>query len=267
MFLSQPRWGRGSRIGKVTINYRIGLTVREIEQMTIDEIHERLTSLLAHDEFDHQRKVMVSYRSQAPAEWLEQALFLCPHCRAIGKTASRKDRFFCVACGYQVKINSYGFFEPAGARLYFDTMADWDQWQLAELRKMVCGAAERLDPNPVFSDGPLVLLNGPGGLRGRRFPTVREGAMELLFDRLRLVDRRRGILDLDLRRIRGMNVQDGEILEFHHDGILHRIRTRIKMSSVKWVRAVQFLHHQLGIHEDGSIMDADERNDGRSPRP
>jgi 1-acyl-sn-glycerol-3-phosphate acyltransferase len=253
MFLSQPRWQNKSRFGEVRISYHIELTPEDIEKLSVDEIHERLTKVLAYNEFDFQREAMIEFKSSRPAEYLEQAIFICPKCKAIGNLHSDKRRFFCNTCGYEVFMNKYLFFETPGGKLYFDNIADWDDWQMPYLKSIVDKAYNSKDSLPIFADEHIKLKRSTPGLKKRNLKRFRDGNMYLYYDHILFISKKGEEFRFDLDKVRGINVQERERLEFYYNDTLHRISYKGKVSSLKWMRAVQFLHKHHGIIEEGSL--------------
>lgn len=253
MFLSNPRWGNKPRIGKVKISYHIELTTEEIEKLSVDEIHARLTKVLAYNEYDYQREVMVPYKSKNPAEYLEKALYVCPHCKTIGKTRSKKDRFFCEECGYEVRYNEYGFFEPVKEKLYFDNIADWNKWQLDFMRKLTDKAIKSKSKKPIFSDTGVLVKRGQRGLKRHSMTKFRNGSMLMYYDHIFFITHKNEEIRFDVEKIKGMNVPEAERLEFYYDDVLYRISYKMPVSSLKWMRTLHFLQKPFGITEEGSL--------------
>ena len=78
-------------------------------------------------------------------------VFLCPKCNQIGGLHSKKDTLAC-DCGFKVVYTPQGFFEPGDP---FDTVEEWDRWQMEQFRK---GEYEK-DPlrDELFGDDGLTL--------------------------------------------------------------------------------------------------------------
>jgi hypothetical protein len=102
--------------------------------MTDAEVTGAIERDLYVDAFADQRARPVAYKGGAPAERLETAIYTCPACGRVGTLVSEGDRFGC-ACGLSVRYGAFGFFE--GARVPFDTVAEWDLWQERRLRELI----------------------------------------------------------------------------------------------------------------------------------
>ena len=130
-YMQTPRWGhtlrKGPLYGQVVHEY----PREELDKMSVEEINAHIHEDLYSDAYAYQREHKFRYPGKGLAEHLETTLFVCPVCGKIDTLKSSGDRFFC-KCGFETKVNEYGFFE--GGR--FETVYDWDMWQRGELKRM-----------------------------------------------------------------------------------------------------------------------------------
>ncbi|MGA2641548.1 MAG: lysophospholipid acyltransferase family protein [Spirochaetia bacterium] len=236
-YLSRPRWARHVRRGRVQIQYRLLFSKDDLARLSDDEVSEAVAQAIDFNEMDWQRKSLVRFRGRRPAEFLERLLFICPHCRSVSRLESRADRLTCMACGYQVRMNRLGFFEPRRGPLYFEDPAKWNAWQLPVLQGML---AETGRPGqPIFEERPTLLLRG---YRDRPLRVVSHGSAALMRDRILFYPNAGGPRSFFHSKIRGMNVQNGEKLEFYYDNALFRLDFRsARASPYKWTKTVEIL--------------------------
>lgn len=136
-YLSWPRWTEGFlRPGKIVAKSRVLLSHEQVRSMTVEAIVTEVKTALAYNEYDWQQQQRQKYFSVAPALGLQNLCHKCPDCQQdLVMKASRK-KLTCTHCGYQVKLNAYGFFEPRQAtKLKLQTPQQWHQWQIDELKK------------------------------------------------------------------------------------------------------------------------------------
>jgi 1-acyl-sn-glycerol-3-phosphate acyltransferase len=236
-YLSRPRWARNPRTGGVQIEYSLLFSREDLSRLSDDEVLSAMAAKLEFDEMAWQRKNLLRFRGRRPAELLERLLFICPHCRSSSSLESRDDTLRCTACAYQVRLNRLGFLEPRRGPLYFEDPAQWNSWQLPVFEEML--AEHESYDEPIFEERPTVLLRG---YRDRPLRKVGSGSAALMRDRI--LFRRNGgkWRSFPLSRIQGMNVQNGEKLEFYCDNALFRLDfLQPRASSYKWTKAVQFL--------------------------
>ena len=113
-YFARPKWSRGFRPGKTTLDiYR--LFTKEALQETPDEAVKAATDeALLFDAYREQEKLLVKYRGGACVEGLENVLYACPHCGTEFKMEARERRLLCAACGYAEESDEYGFLHKCG---------------------------------------------------------------------------------------------------------------------------------------------------------
>ncbi|MCQ2508316.1 MAG: 1-acyl-sn-glycerol-3-phosphate acyltransferase [Dorea sp.] len=131
-YLSAPRWRKGIRRGRIKIHPVKVYSPEEIKKMTFEEVNEAINQDIYENIWDQQAKNPVAYSGKNRADGLERALFLCPECKKIGTLHSHGNVLAC-QCGFERKLNQYGFFEPAAP---FANIHEWDVWQKEELMKL-----------------------------------------------------------------------------------------------------------------------------------
>ena len=153
-YFTLPRWGKYVRRGKMHGHPVNVYPPEALKKMTPQQITDAINRDIYEDAYARQRKEQVSYTRRIfyrPANFVESALFLCPKCNQIGGLHSKKDTLAC-DCGFKVVYTPQGFFEPGDP---FDTVEEWDRWQMEQFRK---GEYEK-DPlrDELFGDDGLTL--------------------------------------------------------------------------------------------------------------
>ena len=130
-YLSDPRWSHSLRRGRLRGGVVHVYQPEELKKMSLAEINERISADLWVDTDESQSREHIPYRGRRLAEGLEEALFLCPRCGKIGTLRGRGNVFSC-ACGLRAEYGEEGFFDESAP---FRSVAQWDDWQQAELRR------------------------------------------------------------------------------------------------------------------------------------
>jgi len=238
-YLAEPRWSRKRRKARVFIEFKHGFKAEEFKQLSVDEIYGKMTRLLEYDEYDFLRASNLVVRSKRRAENLELALFICPECKSIAKMKSHFSMFSCTECGYAVHFNQYGFLEKRSDKLYFDTIRDWNVWQLSYLKELLDRNSSEGDVTPVFQDGPVWMLEGK---RNKPLKKMHIGTVSMFSDRISFLTGSGDVMAFHIPDIESINVQSGERLEFFYGGKLLRFRFLSKLvSAYKWLAAVLLL--------------------------
>lgn len=238
-YLSLPRWSRRRRIGKITIDFKQALSPEEIRTMSVEAIYGRIVESTAYDEYEFQREQAIPFRGYRLAEHLELTLFVCPSCERIGTMKSAANLFFCTSCRSMVRMNELGFFEAGRGELRFQTVREWNLWQLAWLKASFSAKLAAGEERPLLVDENLLLLSG---FRARPLKRLYFGDMRLFADRIEFKPLVRGSVLFPLSEIEGVNVQIRERLEFYHRNVLYRFHAgRRIVSAYKWMVAIQIL--------------------------
>ena len=212
-YLSAPRWAKAAR-GRRTIDirYELAVTAGEAATLPLGELHEAIASRLANDEYAVQRTRMASHPSPRGAEGLEDALYVCPACRAVASIEASGNELRCAHCGASGTIDEYGFIDGFAfdEGFAFDNPADWDGFQrgfTAELRRAS------------FSSSGTLFVNDYHTLKQTKIGAVRvvylsgalhfSGTLEKRFDVAALSD-----VVLTMR----------SNLNFSHDGVHYLLR-------------------------------------------
>jgi hypothetical protein len=146
-YLSAPRWAKAARGGRaIELRYELALSSAEAAALSLGEIHGRIASRLAHDEYASQRSLMARHPAKRGAEGLEDVLYVCPSCRAIASMAASGNELSCLSCGAKGSLDEYGFLRGWA----YDSPADWDRFQKglsAELRRAAFSSSGALSIN------------------------------------------------------------------------------------------------------------------------
>ena len=221
-YYSLPRWAEQSRKGKVYGHPVKLYSPEELKSMTASQVVDAINRDIYEDADARQQEWHVAYESDCAAEHLETALFLCPRCRQISTLHSEGDKLQCV-CGASWHLTKVGCLEPEEP---FRTIADWDAWQLEELKKM------EFDPEkPWFSDSGLVLKELE---KNHQEQEVGCGLMVQYADRLRICDR-----EFMLKDISNMAMLKRNTILFTANDRYYQVRSETKANLRKYLAVWQ----------------------------
>ena len=134
-YLSSPRWAKKLRRGEMHGAPVHVYTVEELKGMTPEEVTACINRDIYTDAREEQKKTPTVFRSEARAEGLERALFICPCCGEADCMKSKKHRLLCEKCGAEWEMDEYGAIK--GPK--FGSVAEWDEWQKNAVRDMKGG--------------------------------------------------------------------------------------------------------------------------------
>ncbi len=124
-YLHKPRWANGRRFVPIRVDARLAVTKEEIATLSVEEIHNRIVTNLAYDDYEYQLQNKILIDVPDLAEGLEGILYKCPDCGAEFAMTGRGNELSCAKCGFSVQQNPLG--QLVGGK--FDKVTDWYEWQ------------------------------------------------------------------------------------------------------------------------------------------
>jgi 1-acyl-sn-glycerol-3-phosphate acyltransferase len=246
--LSHPRWANGHRKGRIAISYRKIWDKGDVKNLSPEDIHQKLTEELAHDEMDWQAKQNVPYNGKNLAHYLERLLFLCPHCHTSGNLHSDGDHFQCRSCHYEVKYTATGFFEQVNHPLIFQTTTDWNQWQMEYWKKELINPSEET-PFSMTDEVKLYVSS-----EKESFKLISSGTLswENTSEHAIFQEEQNRIHQFSINKLEGLNIHLHHYLDFLYDGRNYRIEFfNPRTSAYKWLRTFQILS---GLKSSKEVM-------------
>lgn len=132
-YLTQPRWGRGLRRGRTWGELGQVYTPQQLREMTDEQLQEAMKQDLHVDAVRDQQIQPYAYRGRNLARGLENALYLCAKCQALGSLHGEGNLLLCNACGARAEYTQAGILEGGFAHRH---MRDWVAWQRQTLANM-----------------------------------------------------------------------------------------------------------------------------------
>ncbi|HUX51876.1 MAG TPA: lysophospholipid acyltransferase family protein [Spirochaetia bacterium] len=255
-FLSLPRWTRRRRSGELTVKFQLTCSEQTAATSTPDEIFTRIARDLAYNEYEFQRREMIRFSGRRLAEKIEQVLYACPHCERFGTLFSRDANLHCIACGYAVTYDEYGFLRPIQQfPAYYQTVRSWNVWQTEHLLEYLKDVASPQSTDswnhlnrPIFRKGRITLYTGFRSGRLKRHPP---GTLCLHTDGI-VYEANGGDREfIRFEAVDGANVQNNERLEFYSNRTLYSFQSVTRQwSSYSWVNAITILQAIASDHVD-----------------
>lgn len=128
-YLQSPIWNLTKRReARLHTDMTYALTVKDIENMSVQEIYDRISELLSYDEYKWQRETGLKITYHERAEGLHLPLYQCYSCKTEYSMQSEKDKLMCSCCGTSWTMDEYGTLveDKTGAAVY---IPDWYEWE------------------------------------------------------------------------------------------------------------------------------------------
>ncbi|MBO4997733.1 MAG: cytosine permease [Lachnospira sp.] len=128
-YLQSPIWNLTKRReARLHTDMTYALTVKDIDNMSVQEIYDRISELLSYDEYKWQRETGLKITYHERAEGLHLPLYQCYSCKTEYSMQSEKDKLMCSCCGTSWTMDEYGTLveDKTGAAVY---IPDWYEWE------------------------------------------------------------------------------------------------------------------------------------------
>lgn len=124
--LTFPKWGKGSRRGRIMIETEKMLTAEDAKTMTTDDIYSLISDKLRHNDEAACRGIKYSCRDTTAG--LDGILYKCPVCGSEYTLTAKKCHITCSACQLDATLGRDYTFSGAP----FKTVNEWYAWQYAQ---------------------------------------------------------------------------------------------------------------------------------------
>lgn len=138
-YFAMPKWSKGLRPGRTTLDVYKLISVEELENMDIDTVREKTDAALQYDAYREQETMMVKYKNGSNIRGLENVLYVCPNCLSEYTMQVRYSSVICCShCGYEQVSDDYGFFHnEKGVGPEIRYASDWSRMIYNQLKKQV----------------------------------------------------------------------------------------------------------------------------------
>lgn len=237
-YYSLPRWSWHSRPGKINVEFTRIFDGPELKTMSAEDIFDRLSTAMAHDEAEWQKKEQIVFINRNKARNLELALFLCPECRTAGSMRSSGSLLFCQSCYFKTHISKHYRFRQISGKNGFGTIRDWSIWQEETWRKILESRTGENSTAIIMDDGVRLFK----GRRMRALAGILKGRLKLYSDRLEMESPGESPIVFPLAKIEGEGVLKHQFFEFYMDRDLYQFSFSYRwQSALKWALAVNEL--------------------------
>ncbi|MBQ8429024.1 MAG: 1-acyl-sn-glycerol-3-phosphate acyltransferase [Clostridia bacterium] len=110
------------------------LSPDEIQNLSVDEINQKLRAVFGFDAYRWQKENGVTIDEPNRAEGLDRILYKCPACLAEGETVGAGDKLVCKACGKEYFMTETGEMQAVNGETEISHIPDWYAWE----RKSAC---------------------------------------------------------------------------------------------------------------------------------
>ena len=214
-----PRWSDVVRRGKMRAYVSRIIQPEEFKALDDAALYELIkTELYVNEANDNG-----IFKSKRPAEYLERALYTCPHC-GLAKLESNRDTIRCTKCGMTVKYTETTRLEGVGFDLPFSFVNDWYEYQNKLVNKL---ELDEYTETPIFEDDANMFEVIPNK---RKYPYKKNVRLSLYGDRIVVDDTTWSFSELSAVVVLGKNK-----LNIYVDGHIYQFKGSKRFCALKYV--------------------------------
>ncbi len=173
-YFVMPKWGKGMRPGRTTIDVYKLIDRRELAQLELAELKRLSDRALLFDAYREQAQLKAVYHGAANIAGLENVVYQCPHCLKEFTIQAAGSVLRCGSCGYELAADRHGFLynrHSLGGQLRY--VSDWSTLIRSILEQKLTD-----EPETALSSGVRVCL-----LEEKRHRFAEAGSGTLTLDR------------------------------------------------------------------------------------
>lgn len=244
-YLRTNRYSKDVKQGQVHVHYSLLFTAEELQQLSEEEIYQKLIKHFRYNEFEANRIDRRSYVGKLPnIAGLDNIIFICPHCNKEYSFAVEGETMRCTHCGYTVGMNEYYDLTQVNKQLVFDDIDKWYKWQRRVIRQQIAddsfcltmrGKITRLRDDKLKKEphNSIVVAQGQIELNKQGLFITREDGSQEFFD---------------IKGIYSLYFSKNLTLEFFYNEEFYKIYPETEQKYLpKWTIASEELHNLVDV--------------------
>lgn len=154
--LGNAKWSKNTHKGQVLLQTNLIIDDKEVQELSKDEIMERVVTSLQYNEFTFQKEHNVIVPGEDKAEGFDTMYYKCPCCGKEFTIKSYGNTVECTSCGAKATFKDDFTFKWEGEKQYFQNYSQWYDWQYE------CVKEEVSKPDFQMEDTVEYGINKPG---------------------------------------------------------------------------------------------------------
>lgn len=129
-YLATNRYSSDRKKGHIEANYSLLFTPSMLEELTEDQIYDRLLKKISYNDFEFNKTARNKYVGKKPnADGIDKILYKCPNCKAEHTLRVENGVILCRDCDLKIMVDEYyDLVDIDGNVLEYDIDA-WYKWQ------------------------------------------------------------------------------------------------------------------------------------------
>ena len=243
-YLATNRYSSDRKKGYIGVNYSLVFTPEMLEELTVDQVYERLLEKISYNDFEFNKVARYKYIGKEPnAFGIDKILYKCPKCKKEHVLHVEGDTIVCDACSFKARVNEYyDLIGENGTVLPF-TIDRWFKWQRSCVAEQVKDDGFELSLN-----GSLCTLRVD---KLRKAPNDKEilsiGKATLTNTDLSFTGELNGEkvdFDFPAKSLYSLTFSTKGFLEFYHNNDYYMlVPEQTNVCHIKWTLAAEEIHN------------------------
>ena len=153
-YLSQPVWNLKPRKLNIAADMTQIIKKDEIEQLSLDEINDRIQKAFVYDEYKWQFDNKVVIDEPFRAENLHKVLYQCPSCLTEHEMDSKGSKIWCNHCHKTYEMDVYGKLHATEGETEFSHIPDWYEFERSQVRKLIEEGSYQFEDDVIIDSLP-----------------------------------------------------------------------------------------------------------------
>lgn len=137
-YLAFPKWHKVKRNFPIRTEFVKVLEKDKIKSLSDEEVYNKVIESINVCDRNDQKKNHYIIKSKDLIKGLDNVLYYCPKCKSKYTLKAEHNHLICEKCHNDVKMNEYGFLEPASDDcVMFENETEWYRYQKELLKKQI----------------------------------------------------------------------------------------------------------------------------------
>ena len=219
-----PRWSDVVRKGKMRTKIAEVIMPEEYAELSKEALAERINKALYVDEANADN----SFFHKRSAEYLERALYVCPHC-GLSSFHSDKNRIRCEKCEREIRYNPDTSLQGIGFDLEFPFVAQWYDYQKDYINNL---DVTNLTDKPLYTEDVSlfdVIVYKRKNLR------TKNAKISLYGDRIVIKENESSVLEFSFDEVGAVTILGKNKLNIYTDDNVYQITGNKRFNALKYV--------------------------------
>lgn len=242
-YFAMPKWGKGFRPGRTTVDVYKLLSRDELAAIPLSELKELTDGALLFDAYREQDERRFRYKNGG-IDGLEQVLYLCPHCGGEFTMRVRDgNTMFCTQCGYEQFSDEFSLLHnQKGIGPEIRYASDWSRMIYDKTRQLLLEK-----PDFMLSSDTTIQVIDP---QKNKFVAAGRGKLTMSNAQFLLEGQLHGeeiTLTIPTENIPALPFSPGKYLEIQHGSDIYRCVLddgKLVMKLINMVKIFHELHAQ-----------------------